>query len=90
LLLGSLGALIGLVATTALSLYSWHYGLDFSAMFGEAEVAGMLFDMRINSTWEWEWMLGLAAAMMIVVLLASIYPVRKALRIAPAEAMKRH
>ncbi|MBU1107680.1 MAG: FtsX-like permease family protein [Candidatus Riflebacteria bacterium] len=90
LLLGSLGALIGLVATTVLSFYSWHYGIDFSAMFGEAEVAGMLFDMRINSSWEWGWMFGLAAAMIIVVLLASIYPVRKALRIAPAEAMKRH
>lgn len=90
MLLGILGSLIGLFFTILLSFYSWHYGLDFSAMFGEAEVAGMLFDMRINSTWEWKWMFGLAAGMVLVVVLASIYPMRKALRIAPAEAMRRH
>jgi len=89
-LLGLIGALAGLVLTIILSLYSWHYGLDFSSMFGEAEVAGMLVSMKVNSTWEWDWMLGLTAGMIVVVILAAIYPVKKALRAAPAEAMRHH
>ncbi|PKL41801.1 MAG: hypothetical protein CVV41_16670 [Candidatus Riflebacteria bacterium HGW-Riflebacteria-1] len=89
-LLGLIGSLAGLLLTIVLSLYSWHYGLDFSSMFGEAEVAGMLVSMKINSTWEWGWMFGLAAGMVVVVILAAIYPVKKALRAAPAEAMRHH
>lgn len=88
LVLGIVGCTCGLVGGTCLSLYTWHYGLDLSSMFGPQEVAGMLFEPVIRSAWEWQWMTGLTLAMLILVIVASLYPTNKALRLGPAEAMR--
>lgn len=88
LVLGCTGSAAGLAAAGAASFYTWYYGLDMSGMFGEQEVAGVMFEPIITSAWSWGWMFGLSIAMVILVLLASIYPLRKALRVNPAEAMR--
>jgi ABC-type lipoprotein release transport system permease subunit len=88
LVLGVTGCIAGLVVGTILSLYTWHYGLDLSSMFGPQEVAGMLFEPVIKSIWEWKAMLSMTMMMLLLVIAASLYPTNKALRIGPAEAMR--
>jgi len=86
--LGVTGCIAGLVFGLILSLYTWHYGLDLSGMFGPQEVAGMLFEPVIRSVWGWKAMLSMTAIMLLLVVAASLYPTNKALRIGPAEAMR--
>lgn len=88
LVLGLVGSTVGFTVAAAASFYSWYYGLDMSAMFGNQEVAGLLFEPIITSNWNWCWMFGLSLGMIILVLAASIYPARKALRVNPTEAMR--
>lgn len=88
ILLGLVGVFAGLLLGSTFSFYTWHYGLDMSSMFENQEVAGMLFEPIIRSAWEWQWMVFLSGAMILVVILASIYPANKALRINPGEAMR--
>ncbi|MGM0601491.1 MAG: ABC transporter permease [Candidatus Rifleibacteriota bacterium] len=90
LLTGMVGCAAGLAAGICVSFYSWYYGLDFSSMFGSQEVAGMLFEPVIHSAWSWQYMIGLTILMMIMVLLASIYPAKKALRGSPSDAMRKY
>lgn len=88
LVLGLVGVLAGLIIGGSLSFYTWYYGLNLSSMFAEQEVAGMLFEPIITSAWEWHWMFFLSLSMIVMVILASIYPANKALRINPGEAMR--
>lgn len=88
LVLGAAGVLGGLLVGSLLSFYTWYYGLNLSSMFAEQEVAGMLFEPIITSAWEWHWMLFLSVAMIVMVILASVYPANKALRVNPGEAMR--
>lgn len=88
LVLGLTGSAMGLGFGSLASFYTWYHGLDMTAMFAAQEVAGLLFEPIIVSTWNWEWMAGLSLAMIILVLAASIYPARKALNVNPAEAMR--
>lgn len=90
ILIGLIGSFIGFILGSLGSLYSWHYGLDFSGLFEAQEVAGMLFEPVVKSTWSWGWMAGLTVSMMIMVYLASIYPAGKAMRINPSEAMRKY
>ncbi len=90
-LLGMFGTFIGFTLATISSAYSWHYGLDFTALVGgDQEMAGMLFTPIIHSAWDIPWMIGLSISMMIIVFLASIYPSNKALKANPAEAMRKY
>ncbi|MEW6712093.1 MAG: FtsX-like permease family protein [Candidatus Riflebacteria bacterium] len=89
LLLGIIGSASGFVLGSICSWYTWYFGLDFSSAFGAQEIAGMLFEPVIRSAWEWHWMVALSLTMIILVLLAALYPTNKALRIRPAEAMRR-
>ncbi len=90
LILGVLGISLGLMTSTIASGYTWHYGLDFSGLFGSQEVAGMLFEPKIHSGWDIPWMAGLSIVMIIVVYIASIYPSNKAMKDNPAEAMRKY
>lgn len=90
LLLGIVGASFGLGAGSFLSFLTWYIGLDLSSLFGAQEIAGMLFEPIIFSAWEWQWMITLSLIMVILVVIASVYPAGKALRINPAEAMRRY
>lgn len=92
LVLGLLGAGVG---TAAGSVLTWYYslsGLDLRPLMGnkDLEVAGIVFDPVVFTMWNVPAMVGAVAAMVILVLIASLYPARKALKIRPAEAMRRY
>lgn len=86
---GSIGIALGMVLTW---LLTWHYGvagIDFTALIGDStEIAGILFEPVINPVWTGPRMLILTIGMLTLVMLASLYPARQALKIKPAEAMR--
>ncbi len=88
MVLGITGSAVGLAAGMAATMYCSVYGLDLSSMFGNQEVAGLLFEPILTTAWSWAWMFWLTAGMIVLVLLASIYPAHKALRVNPADAMR--
>lgn len=87
-LLGTLAALFGLAVGGAASWAFAVYGLDYSALFGDAlEVAGVVIDPKIYadiSLPKWGLFTGLAIATAV---LAGLYPAIKAARLTPLEAM---
>ncbi|GAB4283828.1 MAG: ABC transporter permease [Candidatus Rifleibacteriota bacterium] len=87
---GIIGSINGFLSGCAASFYSWHYGLDFSGWFDAQEVAGMLFEPIVKSNWDWPWMFGLSCGMILMVVLASIYPASKAMKVSPSEAMRKY
>lgn len=89
--LALLGIALGLFFSLFASGYSWVYGIDFSALVGgPQEVAGMLFDPVVHSKWNIPWMIGLSIGLFCIVIIGSIYPARKALRITPSSAMGKY
>ncbi len=83
------GIALGLFLSFWLSLYTWSHGLDFTKMMGDMEVAGILIDPVVHSGWDFKSALFMASLMVILVLLGSIYPAHRALKIRPAEAMRK-
>lgn len=90
LVLGILGVTLGVMLGCAASSYTYRYGLDLSRLIGKTEVAGILVDPLIFSIWDLSSMTFFAIVMMIMVVLTSIYPTHRALKIRPAEAMRQH
>ncbi len=92
LVLGLLGAGAGTAAGSVLTWYYSLFGLDLRPLMGnkDLEVAGIVFDPVVFTMWNVPAMAGAVAAMVILVLIASLYPARKALKIRPAEAMRRY
>lgn len=88
LVLGMLGMAIGTGGGLLATLYSMQTGIDFSALMGEAEVAGMLIDPIIYGGWDHVSAFWFNVGMLAIAVLASLYPARKALQIRPAQAMR--
>jgi ABC-type lipoprotein release transport system permease subunit len=90
IVLGFLGSTIGIILSLIGCGYTWYYGLDLSGLFEAQEVAGMLFEPVINSAWDVPGMILLFTGMIFLVYIASIYPARKALKVKPADAMRKY
>ncbi len=90
--LGLTGSAIGIAIGTLLGLYQSRYGMDFSSMMGEGgqEFGGILIEPIIYTGWDWPRVGAIAAIMCVVVIAASIYPTLHALKIRPADAMRRY
>lgn len=83
------GIVLGLFTSCLASLYTWTYGLDFTFMLGNMEVAGIMISPIIYSGWDIQSMVVMSSIMVLIVLAGSLYPARKALQINPAEAMRK-
>jgi ABC-type lipoprotein release transport system permease subunit len=87
--LGVLGVAIGLWVGVMLTWYYHVNDMDFRWMMAEVELAGVLFEPVIRSAWDVKGMVVLSFGLLLLVLVASLYPARQALKIRPAEAMRR-
>ena len=65
-------------------------GIDLSGFIDEQGVGGTLFEPIMFSVWDWYSTAVLGVGMMIIAILASLYPTHYALRIQPSEAMRRY
>lgn len=87
--LALLGTAAGVTGAGAITWYFARHGLDLTALLeGKLEVAGVLFEARVYPRWDLVKMAWETAAMVVLVLLAAVYPSRHALRISPADAMR--
>lgn len=88
IVLGTLGMMIGTACGLLVTWYAKRTGIDFSALMGEAEVAGMLIDPIIYSDWDHAATLWFNGGMLLIAVIASLYPAHKALQVRPAQAMR--
>lgn len=90
--LGIAGTIAGILAWIPLGLYAQSHGIDFSGLMGGEgqEFAGVLIEPVVRTGWDWSKTAFIAAIMAALALVSSLYPTYRALRIRPAEAMRRY
>ncbi|MEJ2199751.1 MAG: FtsX-like permease family protein [Desulfuromonadaceae bacterium] len=90
LLLGIGSMLSGTLLGCCSTWYLASHGLDLRQLVSEnLEFGGVVFDPIMRAAWDFPWMLQIGCYVILLCLLASIYPAVKAARIAPAEAMRK-
>lgn len=88
LLLGLLGAGIGLLLGLLFTLPLVHWGVDFSDQLGESyDTAGVPMNTHIYAIWDWSRMATYSGMAVIATVLASVYPAFKTSRLSPVEAI---
>ena len=91
LLLGLLGMLFGSGCGALLTWYLQAVGIDLrDFMQGQLEYGGVIFDPIMRASWDLPYMLQITCFMLLLSLVAAIYPAIKAGRILPAEALRHH
>jgi len=89
LVLGLVAMTLGTILGAALTWYLVEHGIDLRSLISESlEFGGVVFDPVMRAAWDLGYMLRIALYVLALSLLASLYPARKAARIAPAEAMR--
>ncbi len=89
LVLGLAGSVVGVALTGLLGLYTSTVGMDFSAMYQDMDMGGVALDPVIRTGWDWTMVLGLSLGMILLSVLASLYPAQRALAIRPADAIRK-
>ena len=85
--LSLVGAVVGMVITWLLVLYTGKTGIDMSALYGEGfEVMG--YSAQIFPKIGWGSFIQVTVMVILTGIIASIYPARKALKLNPAEALR--
>jgi ABC-type lipoprotein release transport system permease subunit len=83
----AVGSLLGALATWYLAAV----GIDLRRFLsGSLEFGGVVFEPVLRAGWDLAWMAGIALFVLLLCLLASLYPAVKAGRVPPAEAMRHH
>lgn len=88
LMLGLAGSLLGTAGAVLVGLYTSTAGIDLSAAYKDLDMGGVAFDPVIRTGWDWPLMLGLTVGMVVLSVVASLYPARRALSIRPADAIR--
>ncbi|MFH1723493.1 MAG: FtsX-like permease family protein [Elusimicrobiota bacterium] len=90
--LGVFGAVVGILLWIPLGLYGMTHGIDFSGlMSGEGqEFGGVLIEPILKTGWDWPKTAVVTLIVAALALVASIYPTCRALRVRPADAMRRY
>lgn len=89
MLIGVLGAAIGLGFGSAITSYLVEHGIDYSEMIGESfDVAGVSVSTLINAEWDYLSMGIYAAVAVLMSVLATVYPAWKAGALRPVEALR--
>lgn len=91
LLLGVVAMLFGSLLGTLLTWYLQSVGVDLRDYMEEnLEFGGVVFDPIMRAAWDLPYMFQMAVFMLLLALIAAIYPAIKAGRILPADALRHH
>ena len=91
LLLGSVSMLCGNILGALATWYLVDIGIDLRDFIPETmEFGGVIFDPVMRATWDFAYMAQMSFYVLILSVVASLYPATKAARIAPAAAMRHH
>jgi ABC-type lipoprotein release transport system permease subunit len=85
-IIGLVGSAIGAAIGTGVALWVGSTGIDFTAAM---EGTSFPLDPVIYVDWHWSQVLVAAVLGVATGVLASIYPARRAVKLAPAEALRR-
>lgn len=89
LLLGLVAMVFGCVLGTLGTWYLAEVGIDLRMFIsGDLEFGGVIFEPVLKAGWDVAWMVQIALYVVLLSVLASLYPAVKAGRIVPAEAMR--
>lgn len=81
------GNILGILATWYLA----EVGIDLRQFVPETlEFGGVVFDPIMRATWDFTYMIRMSFYVLLLAVLASLYPAAKAARIEPAQAMRHH
>lgn len=86
--LGLLGGIIGLILGIAANLFLVNTGIDLSALYGDMDIGFPIAD-KIHGEWNWLVMLGTLVCGLLISILASYFPARKAAKLDPVEGLRR-
>jgi ABC-type lipoprotein release transport system permease subunit len=89
LVLGLVGSVAGVALSGLVGLYTSTVGMDFSAMYQDMDMGGVALDPVIRTGWDWSMALGLTLGMIVLSVVASLYPAQRALAIRPADAVRK-
>jgi len=90
LMIGLSAMLLGSALGSLATLYLSRVGIDLRSFISESlEFGGVIFDPVLRAAWDFGYMAQIACYVVILSLLAALYPARKAGRIQPAEAMRK-
>ena len=84
------GVIIGMVLAIAAGLYTAKKGIDYSFAMKDQGIAGTLIDPIMYSGWDWISMIVLGGGMILLALVASLYPAHYILKIRPSDAMRKY
>ena len=91
LLLGLVAMVLGSLFGSLATWYLQAVGIDLRDFLDESlEFGGVVFDPIMRASWDYPYMLQIAGFMLLLSLVAAIYPAIKAGRISPAEALRHH
>ncbi|PCJ14971.1 MAG: hypothetical protein COB02_18480 [Candidatus Cloacimonadota bacterium] len=89
LILGLISIFIGMFISLLLTYYTSTYGIDFSSVMKDMNVAGVMIDPIIYTVLHIQGNILVCMSMLIISILSSIYPAFLATQIQPAQAMQR-
>jgi ABC-type lipoprotein release transport system permease subunit len=90
-LLGSVSMLFGNLLGALATWYLVDIGIDLREYIPETmEFGGVVFDPIMRAAWDVGYMLQMSGYVLLLSVIASLYPAAKAARIAPAAAMRHH
>lgn len=90
LVLAFAGVTVGLIVGSLLSTYTAVYGIDFSRFMSEQGFGGTIFEPIMYGGWDIRGMIYLSGGMIVVALIASLYPTYWVMKIRPSDAMRRY
>lgn len=89
LLLGCLAVVLGTALGAIATGYLVHYGFDLRLFIPEnLEFGGVLFSALLYARWDVGWMIESSVYMLLLCVIASIYPAIKASKVTPVEALR--
>jgi len=88
--LSATGIVIGVALAVIGGLYTSTIGIDYSSMMEDQGAAGTLIDPIMYSGWDWISVGVLGVGMIVLALLASLYPAHHIMKIRPSDAMRKY
>jgi len=90
LVLAATGVVVGIILAIIAGIYTSIYGIDYSFAIKDQGLAGTLIDPVMYSGWDWLSMIVLGVGMILLALLASLYPAHHIMKIRPSDAMRKY
>ncbi len=84
------GIVLGIILSTLVGLYTSNHGIDFSGMMEDHGYAGIIYEPVMFSRFDIKGSIVLCGGMLVIALLASLYPTHYIMKTRPSNAMRKY